>query len=140
MRPYFFMETLRLMTRRDGGRIELAMPLPADIAVQLISVRDVGRVATALLLKGDTAAAPVEIAGDELTGDQIAERIARWSGSPARYVSLPPNVLGDDEDLKAMFGWLAQLPAYQADFARTRELVPDVEDLPRWLARMDGGG
>jgi uncharacterized protein YbjT (DUF2867 family) len=140
VRPTFFMETLRLMIRRDGGCIRLAMPLPEDVAVQLISVRDVGRVAAALLLKGDPAAAPVEIAGDELTGEQIAERISHASESPASYVSLPPDVLGNDEDLKAMFGWLAQLPAYQADFARTRELVPDVEDLPRWLARMDAWG
>ncbi len=138
VRPTFFMETLRLMMRRDGGRIELAMPLPEDVAVQLISVRDVGRAAAALLLKGDPAAAPVEIAGDELTGQQIAERISQASGSPAGYVALPPDVLGDDEDLEAMFGWLTQLPAYQADFARTRELVPDVEDVPRWLARTDG--
>jgi hypothetical protein len=32
-----------------------------------------------------------------------------------------------------MFVWLARLPAYQADFARTRELVGDVQDLSRWL-------
>jgi hypothetical protein len=37
-----------------------------------------------------------------------------------------------------MFGWLASLPAYQADFARTRNLVGDVEDLSRWLARLTG--
>ncbi|WP_068186756.1 NmrA family NAD(P)-binding protein [Mycobacterium sp. UM_CSW] len=140
VRPTFFMETLRLMIRCDGDRIELAMPLPEDIAVQLISVRDIGRAAAALLLNGDPLAAPVEIAGDELTGEQIAQRISHASGSPASYVSLPPDALGDDEDLKAMFRWLAQLPAYQADFARTRELVPDVEDVRRWLARTDGRG
>jgi uncharacterized protein YbjT (DUF2867 family) len=140
VRPTYFMETLRLMIRRDRDRIDLAMPLPGDVAVQLISVRDVGRVAAALLLKGDPAAAPVEIAGDELTGEQIAQRISHASGSAAGYVPLPPDVLGDDEDLKAMFGWLARIPAYQADFARTRELVPDLEDIPRWLARMGGLG
>jgi hypothetical protein len=37
-----------------------------------------------------------------------------------------------------MFGWLGRLPAYQADFARTRELAGGVEDLTRWLARVDG--
>lgn len=42
--------------------------------------------------------------------------------------------------VRAAFRWLAQFPAYQADFARTRELVPDVEDVPRWLARTDGRG
>ena len=138
VRPTFFMETLRLMIRRDGARVIIAMPLAGDVAVQMISVRDIGRVAAALLLMADPAVAPVEIAGDELTGEQISVRIAHRLGSPTTYVQLPLDVLGDDEDLKMMFGWLARLPAYQADFARTRELVGGVEDLSRWLARVDG--
>jgi uncharacterized protein YbjT (DUF2867 family) len=138
VRPTFFMETLRLMIRRDGARVIIGMPLAGDVGLQMISVRDIGRAAAALLLMGDPAVAPVEIAGDELTGEQIAVRIAHRLGSPTTYVQLPLDVLGDDEDLKMMFGWLARLPAYQADFARTRELVGGVEDLSRWLARVDG--
>jgi len=138
VRPTFFMETLRLMIRRDGARVIIGMPLAGDVGLQMISVRDIGRAAAALLLMGDPAVAPVEIAGDELTGEQIAVRIAHRLGSPTTYVQLPLDVLGDDEDLKMMFGWLARLPAYQADFARTRELVAGVEDLSRWLARVDG--
>jgi uncharacterized protein YbjT (DUF2867 family) len=140
VRPTFFMETLRLMIRREDGRVTIAMPLAGDVAVQMISVRDIGRVAAALLLMGDPVVAPVEIAGDELTGEQIAERLAHRLGSPTTYVKLPLDVLGDDEDLKTMFGWLARLPTYQADFARTRELVGGVEDLSRWLERVDGLG
>jgi uncharacterized protein YbjT (DUF2867 family) len=138
VRPTFFMETLRLMIRRDGARVAVAMPLAGDVAVQMISVRDIGRVAAALLLMDDPGAAPVEIAADELTGEQIAGRIADRLGSPAIYVQLPLDVLGDDVDLKLMFEWLGRLPAYQADFARTRELAGGVEDLSRWLARVDG--
>jgi uncharacterized protein YbjT (DUF2867 family) len=138
VRRTFFMETLRLMIRRDCARFTIAMPLAGDVAIQMISVRDVGRAAAALLLMGDPAVEPVEIAGDERTGEQIAVRIAHRLGSPTAYVQLPLDVLGDDEDLKMMFGWLACLPAYQADFARTRELVGGVEDLSRWLERVDG--
>ena len=138
VRPTFFMETLRLMIRRDGAQITVAMPLAGDVAIQMISVRDIGRAAAALLLMRDPAVAPVEIAGDELTGEQVAERIAHRLGSTTSYVQLPLDVLGDDEDLKMMFGWLARLPAYQADFARTRELVGGVEDLSQWLERVDG--
>jgi uncharacterized protein YbjT (DUF2867 family) len=133
VRPTFFMETLRLMIRRDGARITIAMPLAGGVAVQMISVRDIGQVAVALLLMADPAVAPVEIAGDELTGEQIAGRIAHRLGSPTTYVQLPLDVLGDDVDLKMMFGWLGRLPAYQADFARTRELAGGVEDLTRPL-------
>lgn len=136
VRPTFFMETLRLMIRRDGDSTLLAMPLPKDCPVQMISVRDIGRTAAALLLLGQ-AVAPVEIAGDELTGEQVAERIADQLGSPITYLPLPLDVLDDDKDLKMMFTWLAQLPAYQADFRRTRELIADAEDLPRWLNRVN---
>jgi uncharacterized protein YbjT (DUF2867 family) len=138
VRPTFFMETLGLMIRRDGDRIIVAMPLAGDVGLQMISVRDIGCVAAALLLMGDPSVAPVEIAGDELTGEQIAQRIAHRFGSPTAYMQLPLDVLGDDEDLKMMFGWLARLPAYQADFARTRELAAGVEDLSRWLERAGG--
>ena len=138
VRPTFFMETLQLVIRRDGARVSLAMPLAGDVAVQMISVRDIGRVAAALLLMADPAVAPVEIAGDALTGEQIAGRIAHRLGSATTYVQLPLDVLGDDVDLKLMFGWLGRLPAYQADFARTRELAGGVEDLTQWLARVDG--
>jgi uncharacterized protein YbjT (DUF2867 family) len=138
VRPTFFMETLRLMIRRDSGHVTVAMPMAGDVAIQMISVRDIGRAAAALLLMRDPAVAPVEIAGDELTGEQTAERIAHRLSSTTSYVQLPLDVLGDDEDLKMMFRWLARLPAYQADFARTRELVGDVEDLSQWLERVDG--
>ena len=135
VRPTFFMETLRLMIRRDGESMLLAMPLPKDVPVQLISVRDVGCVAAALLLQGKPVA-PVEIAGDELTGEQAAEKIADRLGSPITYLPLPLDVLGDDKDLKMMFTWLAELPSYRADFDRTRALIGDAEDLPRWLNRV----
>jgi uncharacterized protein YbjT (DUF2867 family) len=134
VRPTFFMETLRWMIRRDGDHTLLAMPLPKTVPVQLISVRDIGHAAANLLLKAD-AEPPAEIAGDELTGEQIADQLTRRLGSPATYVQAPLEALGDDEDLKAMFRWLAQLPAFQADFVRTRELVPDVENLSAWLGR-----
>jgi uncharacterized protein YbjT (DUF2867 family) len=134
VRPTFFMETLRLMLRRDAAGAQLVMPLPSDVRIQLISVRDVGRAAATLLLNGEPGGAPVEIAGDELTGEQIADRIAHRLGVPTTFVEVPLDVLGD-EDLKKMFGWLARPPSYQADFERTRQFVPDLEDLSGWLAR-----
>jgi uncharacterized protein YbjT (DUF2867 family) len=124
VRPTFFMETLRLMIRRDGDRTLLAMPLPKVTPVQLISVRDIGYAVADLLLEADDTTPPVEIAGDELTGEQIADELTRQLGSPTNYLQAPLEVLGDDEDLKAMFRWLAELPAFQADFARTRDWFP----------------
>ena len=135
VRPTFFMDNLHGMVHRDDGRVQIAMPLPDGIPLQMISVRDIGRVAVELLTRADATAAPVEIAGDELTGSQIADRVAGALDLPATYSAAPVDVLGEDEDRKTMFRWFTQQPAYQADFDRTRQLVPDVEDLATWLGR-----
>ena len=114
VRPTFFMETLRLMIRRDDARVTIAMPLPGDVVLQMISVRDIGRVAAALLLMGDPAVAPVEIAGDELTGEQIADadrppaRLARHLR--ANYRSMCWATTGPQDDV-CVAGPLARLPS-----------------------------
>jgi hypothetical protein len=89
-------------------------------------------------LKGEPDVAPVEIAGDELTGEQIAGQIAHRLGVPTTFIEVPLDALSEDEDLQKIFGWLARPPSYQADFRRTRRLVPDLEDLSGWLGRHPG--
>ncbi len=135
LRPTFFMENLLYTIRRADDAWELRLPMPGDVPVQMISVRDIGRAAAALLTRRDPDAAPPEIAGDECTGERIAELLGERLGAPARFIELPLEALGDDEDARTMFTWFTRLPAYRADFDRTRELVPDVEDLRTWLQR-----
>ncbi|MDD7964365.1 NmrA/HSCARG family protein [Actinomycetospora lemnae] len=128
VRPVFFMENLS--PTAEGGATILRLPLPADVPVQMVAVADIGRVAAAVLL--DPSRVPggaIEIAGDELTGAQAAEVLG------GRYEALPVAVL-DDPDLRAMFTWFVEArPAYQADFAATRALDPQVLDLAAWAAQ-----
>lgn len=136
VRPVFFMDNFaQFMTpAREDGTLVVRMPLPAGIALQMIAAEDVGTVAAAVTLRPDrVTGGAVEIAGDELTGEQIAECYARRHGVPARYEPLPLEVLGGNADQQAMFGWFARLPAYQADFAATRALAPDTTTFDRWL-------
>ncbi|WP_123023357.1 NmrA/HSCARG family protein [Mycolicibacterium stellerae] len=133
VRPTFFMENFARLIRRDDDRVMVAMPLPDGVPLQMISVRDIGKVAAALLLDEASSIQAVEIAGDELTGSQIAERVGAHLGLPAAYKEAPLDVLGEDEDRKKMFQWFTRRPAYQADFDATRQLVPDVEDFATWL-------
>jgi uncharacterized protein YbjT (DUF2867 family) len=135
VRPTFFMENLSQMIRTDAQPITVGVPMPDGIPLQMVSVRDIGKASAAMLLQRDSAPKAVEIAGDELTGSQMAELVSAHLGAPATYPAAPLDVLGDDEDLKAMFRWLAHLPAYEADFDATRRLVPDLEDLAAWLQR-----
>jgi uncharacterized protein YbjT (DUF2867 family) len=138
VRPTFFMENLPSMVQRHDRGAQLSVPLPRDIALQMVSVRAIGEVAAAFLLSPPESGSAVEIAGDELTGEQMAERFADHLGVATDYVELPLTALGDNDDLAAMYRWLTQLPSYQADFMRTRTLAPNVEDLAQWLQRRDG--
>lgn len=135
VRPVFFMENFyRTVPKMEDGTLVLRMPMPGDINLQMVAVDDIGAVSAAALL--DPSRVPggsIEIAGDQLTGDQIAEAFGRDAGVEARYVALPLEVLNGNPDNQDMFAWFAQTPAYQADFAATRDLAPGVRTLATWL-------
>ncbi|MFJ9036741.1 NmrA family NAD(P)-binding protein [Streptomyces sp. NPDC102406] len=117
----------------EHGEIVLRLPLPADVALKMISVRDIGRVAAALLL--DIAEAPggaVELVGDELTGPQIAAAFGARAGLPARYEVLPLSVLPNDLD-KAMFREFAKATEHPSDLAAMRSIEPATLDLVEWI-------
>jgi uncharacterized protein YbjT (DUF2867 family) len=140
VRPTHFMENLPGAIARDGVEVLVRMPLPGDVPLQMISVRDIGKAAAALLTLREPDTAPVEIAGDEVTGERIAQLVAQRFDAAATFVQVPLDVLGSNDDVKSMFRWFATPPSFRADFARTRSLVPDVENLPRWLARQPDSG
>jgi uncharacterized protein YbjT (DUF2867 family) len=136
VRPTFFYENLLSQPPGPAGvPIVLRLPLADGIPLQMVAVDDIGAVAAALLI--DPSRVPggaVEIAGDELTGSQIAEAFGRHAAQPARYEALPLTAVEDD-DIRAMFTWFAKPPAYQADRALTAELDPHVQTLQQWLGR-----
>jgi uncharacterized protein YbjT (DUF2867 family) len=135
LRPVFFMENLLgFGASVEGGEVVVRLPLPDGIPLQMIAVRDIGKAAAALL-KGGTAVegGSIEIGGDALTGAQIASAIGTHLGLPSRYEAIPLAAVASFGDTADMFRWFAETPAYQADFAATRALVPDVLDFPAWL-------
>lgn len=135
VRPVFFMENLLGMGASiENGTVIVREPLPDDVPLQMVAVRDIGRVAAAILLGGTVVEGQaVEIGGDELTGPQIAAAFGEAAGLPYRYEELPLTALAGMGDAATMFEWFTRLPAYQADFATTRELDPEVLDLKAWI-------
>ncbi|WP_284739952.1 NmrA/HSCARG family protein [Amycolatopsis sp. RTGN1] len=135
VRPVAFMDNFAGMGPSvENGEVVLRWPLPDGVPLQLIAVRDIGQISAAFLLETAKAAGgTIEIAGDELTGSQIAAAFGAHAGLPARYEALPLQVLGDDEDAQAMFRWFAETPAYQADFEAAKTIEPSVWDLPTWI-------
>jgi uncharacterized protein YbjT (DUF2867 family) len=136
VRPVFFMDNFAQVatpTMQDGTLV-VRIPLPPGIPLQMITAEDVGAVAAAAALDPDRVpAGSIEIAGDELTGEQIAQAYQHRYHVPARYEPLPIEVLGDDTDQRAMFDWYAHPPAFQADFAATKALAPRTKTLEQWL-------
>ncbi|MET3934384.1 NmrA/HSCARG family protein [Arthrobacter sp. OAP107] len=136
LRPVFFMDNFsRYSTSVEEGQIVVRMAMPGDIPLQMIAVRDLGKAAAAILLGGSAVeGASVEIAGDSLTGSQIARAMGEYAGLPAKYEAVPLEAIASLGDQAAMFRWFSETPAYRADFAATRSLVPDVLDFAGWLA------
>ena len=142
IRPVFFMDNFaQFMTPAlQDGTLVVRIPLPPGIPLQMIAVEDIGEVAAAAALDpGRVAGGSMEIAGDELTGEQLAEAYQHRYGVPARYEPLPIEVLGDDADQRAMFEWFAHLPAFQADFAATKALAPRTKTFEQWLTTRELG-
>jgi uncharacterized protein YbjT (DUF2867 family) len=130
----FFAENLTLMAPTvEDGSLVVRLPIPDDIPLQMIAVRDIGIIAAAALLDPDSVPQSIEIAGDELTGSEIAAAHGEKSGLPARYEALPVTVLDGQDDVQAMFRWFAETPAYQADLEQVRRIHPDTWTLRSWL-------
>ena len=136
VRPTFFYENLlgRPPVSEDGT-IVVRLPLADGIPLQMVAVDDIGLVAAAVIIDPDRVpGGAVEIAGDELTGSEVAATFGRQAGMGARYEPLPIAAAGDD-DLRAMFAWFAKPPSYQADRALTAHLDPQVQTFEQWLGR-----
>jgi uncharacterized protein YbjT (DUF2867 family) len=137
VRPVFFMDNFAQFaapTTRDGT-LTVRLPLPAGIPLQMIAVEDIGEVAAAAVLDPDrVAGGSIEVAGDQLTGGQIAAAYQHRYDVTARYDPLLIDVLNGNADQRAMFEWFAHPPAYQADIAATRALAPRTKTFEQWLA------
>jgi uncharacterized protein YbjT (DUF2867 family) len=134
VRPVFFMDNfVRFMPPTlEDGTLVLGLPMPGDIALQVIAAADVAAVAALALLAPDRIpGGAIEIAGDELTGERMAAAFGERRGLPARFESLPADALDDDQ--RAMFAWFSHPPAYQADLAATQRLHPQVMTFDQWL-------
>ncbi|WSA97500.1 NmrA family NAD(P)-binding protein [Streptomyces sp. NBC_01795] len=76
----------------------------------------------------------IEIAGDELTGPQMAEVFGRAAGRPVRFVSQPiEEVRAQSEEMAVMFDWFNTV-GFTADLTDLRGRHPHLTTLEDWVS------
>ncbi len=125
------------------GKLALTFPLD-DKKMPGIASEDIGKCAYGILKKGsEFIGKTVGIAGEHLTGAQMAAALTKALGQEVRYNAVPPDVyrgLGfpGAEDLGNMFQFKRDFEQYYCgarnpEFARS--LNPELQNFETWLAQ-----
>ncbi|MEU6056483.1 NmrA/HSCARG family protein [Streptomyces xanthochromogenes] len=137
LRPTMFLSNFSGMgPALVDDELVLTVALDADTVLQMIAVEDIG------VFAADAFEDPehfigrqIEIAGDALTGPQMAEVFARVSGIPTRFQSLPiEEIRKFSEEAAVMFDWFNK-KGYIADLPALRATHPDLITLETWVRK-----
>lgn len=126
--PTFFMENflgpMFRMGLQDGL---LAMGIPPSRGLQMVAVEDLARfVARVLSAPEDFLDERVEVASDEVTGQQATHLLSYVSGHRLHYQHLPLEFVREhSEDLARMFEWFDRV-GYHADILTLRHEFPEL--------------
>ncbi|MGF6231494.1 uncharacterized protein YbjT (DUF2867 family) [Inquilinus ginsengisoli] len=104
-----------------------AFALPPRRAIQLVAVADIGAFAAVLAERREQVfGRRIDIAGDELTGEDEAKILSQAIGRPIAYQELPIAAMrAQSEDMALMFEWFDRT-GYSADIAGLRRDFPEV--------------
>ncbi|MBP6771643.1 MAG: NmrA/HSCARG family protein [Gemmatimonadaceae bacterium] len=126
----------------EQGDLVLAMPL-GGAKLPGIAAGDIGACAYGIFKEGvSTVGARIGIAGESLSGADVAAKMGKALGRPVSFVDVPFDVyrgLGfpGAEDLGNMFEFQAMLgDEFQKarDAVRARHLYPSLQDFDAWLS------
>ncbi|MBE7211085.1 MAG: NmrA family NAD(P)-binding protein [Gluconacetobacter diazotrophicus] len=135
LRPSAFMEIL-LLPGLGLDRGELTFALRPDQPMQFIAADDIGRIAATALSDPDRfAGRTIEIAGDAVTGDQLAAHLSRAAGRLIACRRFPDEVLAGNPFLASLCALVDDgRLAGRADLSVLRRDFPFLLTLDRWLA------
>jgi len=139
--PVFFMDNYLapwLLPSLKEGKLKLAMP--ANRPLQQVSVKNIGAfVATLIERREEVFGKRIDIAGDELTGEDTAAILSKASGREIKYEGFDPEFLRKDSgDMADMFKWFNDV-GYSADIEKLRRDYPEVrwQSLKDWAQEQD---
>ena len=128
--------------RGPDGTLALVFPMD-DKKLPAIAVEDIGKSAYAIFKRGrEFIGKKVGIAGEHLTGQQMADALTRALGQEVRYTNVPPEVYRSfgfpgADDLGNMFQFKRDFNEYfcgARNLAFTRSLNPELQTFEQWLA------
>jgi uncharacterized protein YbjT (DUF2867 family) len=129
--------------RGEDGVLTFTLPM-ADKPLSCIAVEDIGKCAYGVFTTGPSLIGQtVGIAGEHLTGSEMAAKLGRALGEEVRYQDVPVDVyrsLGfpGAEDLGNMFQYYQEFGdefIAQRSVDRSRELNPQLQSFDDWLDR-----
>jgi uncharacterized protein YbjT (DUF2867 family) len=134
VRPVFFMENwLSMRTTIENGT--LALPLNPETRLQMIAVDDIGGVVgTIFEHSGKWQDRAFEIAGDELSMNELAQVFTRITGRHVQYRQIPWDEFEAQagHEITIMYRWF-QDTGYHVDIGAVRQEYPKLTTLDRWL-------
>jgi uncharacterized protein YbjT (DUF2867 family) len=125
------------------GKLALTFPM-GDKKLPGIAAEDIGKCALGIFKKGrEYIGKTVGIAGEHLTGTQMATAFTEALGQEVRYNSVPPEVYRSfgfpgADDLGNMFQFKRDFEEYfcgARNLAVARSLNPELQDLATWLSQ-----
>ncbi|WP_224360250.1 NmrA/HSCARG family protein [Hyalangium versicolor] len=136
VRPGTFMELLLVpnfgLTPRG-----LQFFMRPDQPMQFIAGEDIGVLTARVFADPRTyVGTTLGLAGDSLTGKQLAEKISRATGTSISYARFPPEVLAQSPMLHKLVKMLDEERVIgNADIPALRRLAPDLLTFDAWLER-----
>jgi uncharacterized protein YbjT (DUF2867 family) len=124
------------------GKLVLTMPM-ADKKLPSIAAEDIGRCAYGVFKRPDLIGKTVGIAGEHLTGAQMAAALSKALGQSVAYNAISHDAyrkLGfpGAEDLGNMFQYKCDFETEycaQRDLAFSRSLNPELQTFAQWLEK-----
>jgi uncharacterized protein YbjT (DUF2867 family) len=128
--------------RGPDGTLALTFPMD-DKKLPAIAVGDIGKAAYGIFQRGrEFINKTVGIAGEHLTGEQMAQALTRALGQQVRYNNVPPEVFRSfgfpgADDLGNMFQFKRDFNEYfcgARNLGFSRSLNPELQTFDAWLA------
>lgn len=141
IRPAFFMENFETYfpPKEKQGTWTLSMPLLKNRPLQLIALDDIGAFTALLFDHPEESLGKIfELAGDELTPEQIVTNWSRISGKKVQYEEIPIDQFRRvNKDYATMFDWFNK-HGYTVDIKSLKSKLPQLHRFDRWLSNKHG--